>query len=136
MKRLEIIEYPPGVPFVTRNIPDPAWDVIQAAVLQLDRHRFPFVNLCGTYDESDDDYLTIMGGTGLFWLALTAGAHDQTRLFDADCGNHEVELWTSDQGFGSPECYTTNDINIIFTAARYFCEHGSCDPSLAWDTVA
>ena len=137
VKRLEIIEYPPDrSPYTTRNIPDPNWSDVEAAIRALDKHRFPFVNLCGTYEWSDDDYLTIMGGVGVYWLALTAGSHDQRRLLNVNRGNHEVELWTTDQGFADYEFHTTDNIEDVFVAAKHFCETGDCAPSLTWDEVA
>ena len=49
------------------------------------------------------DCLTIMGGEGVYWLALSAGKYDQLRLFDPNKGSHEIKVWTSDQGFADEE---------------------------------
>ena len=99
----------------------------------LDKHRFPFLNLCGTREWSDDDYMTVMGGAGAYWLSVTSGEHDQRRLFDVDRGNADVLLWTSDQGFSQPECFTTDRLEDVLLAANTFYECGDCAADLIWE---
>ncbi len=134
VQRLEVIEYPPGgSSSVEHQYLDPAWSHIEQAIRALDKHRFPFLNLCGTREWSDDDYMTVMGGAGAYWLSVTSGEHDQRRLFDVDRGNADVLLWTSDQGFSQPECFTTDRLEDVLLAANTFYECGDCAADLIWE---
>ena len=96
----------------TRN---PTWEQIVASIDRLDKFRYPWVWLfIGEEDEdASTDCLTIMGGDGVYWLALSAGKYQQLRLLDPSKGNHEVKLWTSDQGFSDQELYVTYDRELV-----------------------
>ena len=116
---------------------NPSWDAIVAAIDRLDKFRYPWVWLF-IGDENEDasvDCLTIMGGEGVYWLGLTAGKYDQLRLFDPNKGSHEVQLWTSDQGFADQEMYVTYDQELVLRIARYFGEAGEPLPEAMWETI-
>jgi hypothetical protein len=134
VQRLEIdsvAEIPPeGV------IDNPSWSMIESAIRSLHPEKRPWIWLRLTSDVIDDDYMTVMGGDGVYWLAVTrrsALGIDQRRLFNADLGSREIELWTSDQGFADCEFHTTGRVEDVLSVVRYFCECGNCDPKLSWE---
>jgi len=114
---------------------DPTWNQIVASIDRLDKFRYPWVWLfIGDEDENPSvDCLTIMGGEGVYWLALGAGKYDQLRLFDPTKGSHEVEVWTSDQGFADEEVHMTYDRELVLKIAKYFGETGEPLPDAMWE---
>ena len=116
--------------------PNPTWEQIIASIDRLDKFRYPWVWLfIGDEDEdASADCLTIMGGDGVYWLGLSAGKYDQLRLFDSSKGTHEVQLWTSDQGFADQEMYVTYDRELVLRIARYFGETGEPLPEASWES--
>jgi len=89
-------------------------------------------------DEDEDasvDCLTIMGGEGVYWLALTAGKYDQLRLYDPTKSSEEIQLWTSDQGFADEEKYVTYDRELVLRIAKYFGDTGEPLPEAGWENV-
>ena len=119
----------------TQKLADPTWDQIVASVRRLDRFRYPWVWLfIGDNDEDPTvNCLTIMGGEGVYWVALSAGKFDQLRLFDPNKGNEEVNLWLSDQGFSDYEFHVTYDIDLVLRIAAYFGETGKPLPAADWE---
>lgn len=114
----------------------PSWEEIVAAVRRLDKFCYPWVWLF-IGDETEDasvDCLTIIGGNGVYWLGLTAGKYEQLRLFEPSNGSHEVQVWTSDQGFADQERYVTYDSELVLRIARYFAETGEPLPEANWET--
>jgi hypothetical protein len=136
---LEYVEYPPGEHWRAVKAPAPSWADIEAAVRQLDRHRFPFLFLWPSADEAehelsgDYDAFEVMGGHGSWWLAGTFGGYFQRRLDYPERGEQEVAVWTSDQGFADAERHICRDIEAVLRAVRYYADHGGFDPSLAWE---
>lgn len=133
---LSVVEYDEtGCGWHSEKIRNPAWDDILVSVHRLDKFRYPSVWLF--IGENDDDMtsdcLTIMGGDGVYWVALSAGKHDQLRLFDPDKSSEEVDLWTSDQGFADYEFRTTNDIELALRIAKHFGETGEPLPEASWE---
>lgn len=117
----------------TRN---PTWDQLVAAIQRLDRFRYPWVWLF-IGDEDEDatvDCLTVMGGEGIYWLALTAGKYDQLRLFDPNKGTEEIDVWISDQGFADEERYVTSDLELVLRVAKHFGETGEPLPEAQWES--
>ena len=117
------------------KVANPTWDEIVASVHRLDKFRYPWVLLfIGDNDEDATvDCLTIMGGEGVYWVALSAGKHDQLRLFDPDRGSKEVDLWTSDQGFSDYEFHVTYDIELVLRIAKHFGETSEPLPQATWE---
>jgi len=117
------------------KIAGPSWDQIVTAIQRLDKFCYPWVWLfIGDQDEdASEDCLTVMGGDGVYWLGLTVGEYNQLRLFDSSKGNHEVDLWTSDQGFADQEVYVTYDLDLVLRIARYFGETGKPLPEATWE---
>jgi hypothetical protein len=135
MRTLEITEYEPdGWTNHTSVVADPSWEQIEAAVRRLDTSRRPFVKLFLDSAVPDDDYVTIMGGAGTYWVAVTTGSHDQRRLFDPEKSSAEVAFWTSDQGFAD-HAFHGCDLATALRAARHFVDHADCDPGLQWETA-
>jgi hypothetical protein len=114
--------------------PDPSWDQIVTAIQRLDKFRYPWVCLfIGDEDENASvDCLTILGGEGVYWLALSAGKYDQLRLFDTSKTTDEIKLWTSDQGFADDECHVTYDLDLVLRIAKHFGETGEPLPEAPW----
>jgi hypothetical protein len=118
------------------KVANPTWDQIVASIHRLDKFRYPWVWLF-IGDEDEDatvDCLTIMGGDGVYWVGLSAGRYDQLRLFDPHRGHHEVDLWTSDQGFADQACYVTVDIELVLRVAKHFGETGEPLPEVSWES--
>jgi hypothetical protein len=115
----------------------PSWEEIVAAIDRLNNFRYPWVWLfIGDEDEDASvDCLTIMGGEGIYWLALTAGKYDQLRLYDPTKSSEEIQLWTSDQGFADEEKYVTYDRELVLRIAKYFGETGEPLPGAGWENV-
>lgn len=115
---------------------NPTWEQIIAALDRLDKFCYPWISLF-IGDEDEDmmvDCLTILGGDGVYWLGLSAGKYYQLRLFDPTKGSHEVQLWTSDQGFADQEMYVTYDRDLVLRIARYFGETGEPLPEAIWES--
>jgi hypothetical protein len=124
-----------GWNWVLNKTPNPEWESVVTATRRLDKFQYPWIWLfIGDNDEDSTlDCLTVVGGDGVYWVGLSAGVHDQLRLFDPEKSNREVELWTSDQGFADYEFHTTNDIEIVLQIARHFAETGQPLPSATWE---
>jgi hypothetical protein len=117
------------------KIPNPTWDEIVAAIHRLEKFRYPWLWLF-TGDEDEDpnvDCLTIMGGKGVYWLAVTTPNTNQLRLFDPNKGTHEIEVWTSDQGYADEERHVTCDIDLVLRVAKHFGETGEPLPEASWE---
>ena len=113
---------------------EPAWDHVEASVRRLDQFCYPSVELHLTDDPDDPTQtLTVMGGQGVYWVGLTAGDYDQLRLFDPNRSSREVDLWTSDQGFGDYEFHTTTDVEFVLRIARHFSETAQPLPEASWE---
>ena len=115
----------------------PSWEEVVAAIDRLNNFRYPWVWLfIGDEDEDASvDCLTIMGGEGVFWLALTAGKYDQLRLYDPNKSSEEIPLWTSDQGFADQEKYVTYNRELVLRIAKYFGETGEPLPEASWESL-
>lgn len=121
-----------------RKIHNPTWDQIVESIKRLDRFCSPFVFLFNGDNDVDPtvDCLSIMGGEGVYWVALSSGEHDQLRLYnpDAESDQDEIEIWTSDQGFSDFECHITRDIELIFRIAKHFAETGQPLTEAQWES--
>jgi hypothetical protein len=117
------------------KIANPTWDQVVDSVRRLDKFRYPWVWLFigDNEDHPTVDCMTIMGGEGVYWVALSAGKYDQLRLFDPDKGNQVVEIWTSDQGFSDYEFHVTSDIELVLRIAKCFGETGEPLPAATWE---
>ena len=133
VRRMATEVFGDGSRYRVETLSDPDWPSVEAAIRRLHPFHHPSVYLYLTEDEDGDDYMAIMGGDGVYWLAVTTGPHDQRRLFNPNRGSHEVPLQTSDQGFSQPEFHTTDRIDDVLAAARFFCQNADCDPSLDWE---
>lgn len=134
---LSILEYgETGWGWHLEKISNPTWDEVFVSVRRLDKFRHPWVSLFIGENEADPtlDCLTIMGGEGVSWVALSAGKHDQLRLFDPNKSSQEVDLWTSDQGFADCEYHTTNDMELVMRIAKHFGETGQPLPDAIWES--
>jgi hypothetical protein len=114
------------------TIAEPLWSDIESAIRTLDKFRRPSVRLLLDPQQDDMECMDVMGGEGAYWVAVTAGPHDQKRLFDPEKPSDEVELWTSDQGY-SDHAFHVCDLETVLRAARYFADNGDCDPGLQWE---
>lgn len=131
--RLQIDRYEPdGWTHRVETIDAPEWADVEAAIRALDSFARPSLRLLLDAGRDDEECMAVMGGGGAYWLAVTAGPHDQRRLFDREKPAEEVVLWRSDQGFADDGRHVC-DLGVALRAARYFADHGDCDPGLAWE---
>lgn len=114
------------------EVATPAWEDIAFSIRALDQRSLPSVHLLLDPMRTADECMVVMGGQGAYWVAVTAGPHDQRRLFDARKPSHQVTLWSSDQGFAD-HAWHVCDLATALRAARRFAEHGDCDPELQWE---
>jgi hypothetical protein len=120
----------------TERIRNPSWDEVEAAIRRLDRFRYPFVWLFQNADVEDVALpeFNVMGGEGEF--ALEYGPNGtESCYFDPARGDHEIEIWRSDQGAVREAKYCCPSLDAVLRATRYFCEHGRLDPSLSWQSL-
>jgi hypothetical protein len=116
------------------KVASPSEAQVEASIRRLDKFRYPWIWLfIGDDEDPTEDCLTVMGGDGVYWIALSAGKHDQLRLFDPDKSNNIVHIWTSDQGFWDYEFHTTSDIDLVLHVVRHFGETGEPLPSATWE---
>ena len=133
VKRLESEVYADGAPYRVERSRNPDWPSIESAVRALHPFHRPSIWLYLTEDKDDDDFMTIMGGNGRYWLDVTTGPHNHRRLFNVERGSQEVPVQTSDQGFSQCEFHTTDRIEDVLAAVQFFCEHAECEPHLTWE---
>lgn len=115
VKRLDVVVYEKdGRRWEKHVVRTPPWAQIEDSIWKLDRHRHPWVLIRLTEDESNDEYMTVIGGQGAYWLGITAKGQDQRELLDP--------AKSSKEGY----------LEAVLNAARYFSENEDCDPSLPW----
>lgn len=66
VKRLDMYHYVTAWSWNEHVIADPTWAQIEEAIRRLDRFHYPWVWLRLTEAESDDNYMTVMGGDGAY----------------------------------------------------------------------
>jgi hypothetical protein len=136
VKWLEATTYNDDHEYFTSRVDNPSWDKIEAAIKNLDRFYRPFIQL-GLYDDFqkclDDGMIEVMGGGGVYWIAITAQGYWQRRLHDPAKGTHYVEVWTSDQGFEDEEQYVCYDLDTVLRVIKLFAETATFDPLVTWE---
>ena len=117
------------------DIPMPTWAQIEGTIRELDpfHHPWCWLFIGAGHDDPTDNCMTVMGGDGIYWLALSAGKYDQLRLFNPEKSDREVDVWTSDQGFADHEFHTTTDIELVIRVVRHFAETGEPLPENIWE---
>jgi hypothetical protein len=133
---LTIVVYEAHFEWHFEKVRNPSWNELVSSIQRLDKFSYPWV-LLFIGDEDEDasvDCLTIMGGDGVYWLALSAGKYDQLRLFDNTQSTNEVELWTSDQGFAAEERYVTYDLDLVLRIVKHFGETSEPLPEAHWES--
>jgi hypothetical protein len=133
IRRLDYCHYSTAWRWNSEVVRDPTWPQIEEAIRRLDRFHYPWVWLRLTEEQSDDNYMTVMGGDGAYWLSISVGGYDQRRVFYPEQGSDEVQVWTSDQGFADDRSHICFDLDAVLKAARCFAERGDFDPSLPWE---
>jgi hypothetical protein len=135
VKRLDVIVYTDGGrSWHTESTVRPSWSLIEQSIRRLDKFAHPFLFLCLSETQGDEDErLEIMGGDGDYWVAGTFDGYFQRRLVNQDGGDGEIEVWTSDQGFGDAERYICHDVEEVVRVARHFFDHRGFDLSVIWE---
>ena len=134
VKVLHIIEYEDaGGPWHTRDIVDPTWDLIEAAIRRLDKCLWPAIWLFLTADKDEVPDFEVMGGESDYWIACSVGGFHQRRFCDPSQGEEEIAVWTSDQGFSDSAKHICHDLEVVLRAARHFYDTGDFDPSIPWE---
>src|SRR5258707_44581 len=104
VKRLDVAVYEEdGRRCKTQIARNPTWAQIRDSITKLDRHTYPYVRLRLTEDTSENNYMTVMGGKGAYWLGVSVKGYDQRELLDLKKATSEIDVWTSDQGFAVAE---------------------------------
>lgn len=110
------------------KIPTPAWEIIAAAVRELDAERRTEVSL-GTAGEA---HLSVSGGRGRYLVSATL---DNDRFYDlANPAGDDSEPHRF-VAAGQAILATGDEIvslDVALTAARTFAETGRIDPTLSW----
>lgn len=142
VKVLQITEYgKSGASCESKEIKDPSWPDIEAAIRRLDKYCYPFIWLFLQYDTEDLPEFQIMGGKppysgkADYWMQGNFGGY-YGRCYsnpNVEGEDHEVRIWTSDQGYSDYESTICHDVEEVLKATRYFCEHGGFDPSVSWE---
>jgi len=57
-------------------------------------------------------------------------------LFDPNKGGHEIQLWTSDQGFADQEMYVTYDRELVLRIAMHFGETREPLAQAMWEKLS
>lgn len=117
----------------TEQIANPTWEAVEAGIRRLERFRYPFVWLYRTIDpEPGMSYdFNVIGGKGEFGMdSMADGTY--YRYYDQSRGDDMIEVWRSDQGATFEAKYCCPSLDIVLRATRYFCDHGTLDPSLVW----
>jgi hypothetical protein len=119
----------------TEEKTNPEWSDVEHAIKRLEQFVYPYVWLYRSRSDEDDmPDMNIIGGNGIY--SIDGLIDNQTvRFVNPDGGNQLVEVWTSDQGFETEDKYVCRDIEVVLSAAKYYCEHGMLDPDLMWETT-
>jgi hypothetical protein len=123
-----------GSAWWTELTPDPQWADIEAAITRLDQYCYPFVWLhrSDTVEEDSAYDFDIIGGNGLYAMDGVVDAKGFTYI-EPDGGDDIISVWRSDQGFETEAKYVCRDLTIVLRAVKYFCEHGTPEPTLNWE---
>jgi hypothetical protein len=139
VKGMRTVEYHKGG-YTTSDKANPNWDEIQAFIRQLDKSRFPFVWLSqedlvgGKLPEDVWPDFEVMGGLGDYWITCSVEGYQQRRCYFPEQGTAEIQVWMSDQGFSSPNCYVCHDLELVLHATSFFYEYGTFAPFIPWET--
>jgi hypothetical protein len=130
--QLDVVIYESHWKWRAEPIDRPEWRDVEGAIRALDRFHRPFVHLFLDQPLLEYDYMSVIGGSGAYWVGATVASQDILCLLGNPGGSEIVELWTSDQGFQASARHVV-ELDTALKAARYFLEHGTYDPSLAWE---
>lgn len=115
----------------TVEVTTPSWQRIRDAILSLDQFHRPFITLQLT-TSPERNYLTILGGNGVYTLASVNHHFSLKTYRDSSLGKQEVSVWTSDQGLRRKEHDICYDLDTVIRVAEYWTMHGQLDPSVNW----
>lgn len=120
---LMTIHYPATGSWVSKDIRQPDWADVEAAIQRMDNHAYPVVALSCTGYEDDEDALHLVGGPNRFALFQACGPWQYE---DPTGRDDEVRLWTSDQGY---VCRERNlcSMESALAHAKTYMETGSYD---------
>ncbi len=130
---LRLVEYRSQFEHEVTNVPEPSWEQIETSIRRLDGHRFPYIYLILAEGPPVEQEMNVMGGQGLYRVAVTLNGYFHRRLYFLGQRPERVQIWTSDQGGWEYRRHLTPDLALVLRAARYFCEHGDFDPELGWE---
>ena len=133
MKQMDIVTYESQWKWSQAFVETPTWAQVEEAVRSLHPFSRPFMHLFLGQPDLVEDYMSIIGGSGRYWVGATVGEQDILCVADSSRGNETIPLWTSDQGFSSVSRHVCADINVVLAAARQFFENGTYAPDLTWE---
>jgi hypothetical protein len=130
----------------TEEVRQPTWEAVEAAICRLDRFHFPFVWLYLSA-EREQGHVTdarvlipgsipdfeVVGGDGEY--AMNANLEGRTwRYFDPSRDMTKIPIWRSDQGADFEACYCCPALETVLQATRHFCEQGTLDQRVQWQS--
>ena len=125
---LTIVHYPPRQHWQCVEVRSPSWDVVSAAIRQMDDTEYPIVQLSWKDLDTcfdDEESFNIVGGrpSGFALFEYTPG----WMFEDPDGGDEDVRLWQSDQGYSCKRRNIIVDINEVLKLTQIYFETGSYD---------
>jgi hypothetical protein len=133
VKQMAVVTYETRWKWSQSSVQTPTWTQVEEAVCALEPFHRPFIHLFLGEPDLVEDYMSIIGGPGRYWVGATIGDQDVLCVADPSQGDEEVAVWTSDQGFSTVARHVCSDVGIALAAAQYFFEHGAYHPDLQWE---
>jgi hypothetical protein len=139
VKKLDVIVYPDAGPFWhTETHDEPAWELIENAVRDLDRAEHPFLNiyLHGGRGKSELWYLVVIGGAGEYGISGNNEDWQECWRYrdkSRPKGPDLIDIWITDQGASFEKTYLCNDLDLVLKICRHFAETGELAPDCYWE---
>jgi hypothetical protein len=120
------------------SLPDPSWILIEAALNRLDANMYAGVGLHLNYREVREpslECLHIFGGPLGYFMYCQLTDHPNRYYVRPEAMElgQKVCLIRRDQQMWVSESFVFTDLEIVVTAARYYCETALPSPQLRWE---
>lgn len=138
VNELQIIHYPKRGPCRSKISQKPTWPQIEAAIQQLDRHKYPFLKvfLPLAVAETNLRSMNIIGGCGEYGI-LTFDSNERQLQWFCDYtrsnGPESINIWTSDQGASFKKRYLSDRLDVVLRITELFAMTGQLDLTVTWE---